>query len=92
LKEITTNDDTLFVSYSRYSNFEKCPFKYKKMYIDKIETFQDNEFSIFGTAMHSTIQDFVEKKYNKLLKENQINLNNMKLTKEIHSIVKRKKY
>lgn len=49
-----------YVSYSQYSTFSGCQQKFKLERIDKIGEYASNIHFIFGTAMHETIQDFLE--------------------------------
>lgn len=51
------------VSYSQYSMWSSCQHKYKLNYVDKIGIYESNIHFIFGTAMHETIQDFLEIMY-----------------------------
>lgn len=51
------------VSFSQYSMFESCGKKFKFNYIDKVGTKESNIHSVFGTAMHETIQDFLRVMY-----------------------------
>jgi len=49
-----------YVSYSQYANFESCPQKFKLQTLDKVGEYESNIHLVFGTAMHETIQDFLE--------------------------------
>lgn len=48
------------VSFSQFSNWFTCPFKWKLDYIDKLKTFEDNLIMSFGTAIHETIQHYLK--------------------------------
>lgn len=50
------------VSFSELKNWAFCPFYHKITYIDKIKSFLGNEYTAFGTAMHTVCE-------NKLLKK-----------------------
>ena len=52
------------VSYSQFSNWWSCPNKWKLDYIDKLKTFEDNLIMTFGTAIHETIQKYLQTLYN----------------------------
>ena len=52
------------VSYSQYSMWSSCPQQYKLNYIDKLGESSGNIHTIFGTAMHETIQHFLDVMYN----------------------------
>lgn len=49
------------VSFSQYSMWHSCPHQYKLAYIDKLGENSSNIHSIFGTAMHETLQNYLEK-------------------------------
>jgi len=53
------------ISYSELKNWVLCPFYHKLVNIDKLKGFKGNEYTAFGTAIHSVCES-------KLLKE-QIN-------------------
>jgi len=57
------------ISYSQISLFNKCQYAWQLKYIDKIKYFDQNINLIFGTAMHETIQDWLDVRYNKSAKE-----------------------
>ena len=44
------------VSYSEIKLWNECPFKHKLVYIDKISGFEGNEYTCFGTALHSVCE------------------------------------
>ena len=51
------------VSFSQYSTYTTCPQQYKLRYIDKLGESSANIHTIFGTAMHETIQHFLSVMY-----------------------------
>ena len=51
------------VSYSEVKIWKECAWKHKLMYIEKLKGFEGNEYTAFGTAIHSTYEKV-------LLKEN----------------------
>lgn len=51
------------VSFSQYSMYSSCPQQYKLNYIDKLGESSANIHTIFGTAMHETIQHFLSVMY-----------------------------
>ena len=57
------------VSYSQYSMWSSCPQQYKLNYIDKLGESSGNIHTIFGTAMHETIQHFLDVMYNVTMKQ-----------------------
>jgi len=44
------------VSYSEMKIWKECPWKHKLTYFDKIKSFEGNEYTAFGTAIHSTYE------------------------------------
>ena len=49
------------VSFSQYSMWHSCPQQYKLSYIEGLSESSSNIHSVFGTAMHETIQNYLEK-------------------------------
>ena len=48
------------ISYSEVKNWRECPWKHKLMYIDKIETYENNPYAEFGTIIHDTIESYLK--------------------------------
>jgi hypothetical protein len=66
------------VSYSQYGMYTTCQEQYKLNYIDKLGTSSANIHTIFGSAMHETIQHFLDVMYNVTKKQAlQLNLEQM---------------
>ena len=59
---MTTSNKT-HISYSELKDWAHCPHYRKKNWIEKVASFEGNEYTAFGTAIH----DVCEKK---LLREN----------------------
>jgi hypothetical protein len=49
------------VSFSQYSMWSSCPQQYKLAYIDGLSESTSNIHSVFGTAMHETLQHYLDK-------------------------------
>jgi hypothetical protein len=47
------------VSFSQYSMWSTCPQQYKLAYIDGLSESTSNIHSVFGTAMHETLQEYL---------------------------------
>ena len=45
------------ISYSQFAMWDKCPYTWKLNYVDKAETFKGNIYTLFGGAIHETIQN-----------------------------------
>jgi hypothetical protein len=44
------------ISYSEIRIWSECPYKHKLKYIDKVDGFKGNEFTLFGTVVHNTCE------------------------------------
>ena len=44
------------ISYSELKNWCHCPYYHKRINIDKIKVFDGNEYTAFGTALHSVCE------------------------------------
>ncbi|MCD6413177.1 MAG: PD-(D/E)XK nuclease family protein [Elusimicrobia bacterium] len=47
----------MYLSYSKLSAFERCPFYYKKIYIERVKLPPKKEFS-FGHSLHGALEKF----------------------------------
>ena len=52
------------ISYSQLSMYGDCPLRWKLNYVDKLRISESNIHLIFGTAMHETLQLYLEIMYN----------------------------
>ena len=57
------------ISYSQFSQWDKCPYMWKLNYVDKLTEFTDNIFTLFGTSMHEVLQEYMRVMYTKSIKE-----------------------
>ena len=57
------------ISYSQFSQWDKCPYTWKANYVDKAETFKGNIYTLFGSALHETIQAYFVCYYERTIKE-----------------------
>jgi hypothetical protein len=70
------------VSFSQYSMWSSCPHQYKLNYIDKLGESSSNVHTIFGTAMHETIQHYLSVMYGVSKKQaDEINMDRLLLEK-----------
>ena len=53
------------VSHSQFTTYNDCNLKWKLRYIDKLGTFVGNIHTLFGSAMHTVIQEYLSVMYNK---------------------------
>ena len=49
------------VSFSQYSMWSSCPLQYKLSYIDDLRQSSSNIHSVFGSAMHETLQEYLSR-------------------------------
>ena len=52
------------ISYSQLSMYGDCPLRWKLNYVDDLRIFESNIHLIFGTAMHTVLQTYLEVMYN----------------------------
>ena len=48
------------ISFSEFKIWNECAFKHKLVYIDGLKSFQGNEYTAFGTAMHHVCELYVQ--------------------------------
>ena len=65
-------------SYSQYSNFIKCEYRWKLDYLEGKRVYEDSINTCFGTVMHETIQEYIKILYTKDVKSaDEMNLKKM---------------
>ena len=47
------------ISFSELKNWKECPYRHKLVYIDKLPYFEGNEYTAFGTAIHSVCEEVI---------------------------------
>ena len=57
------------ISYSQFSQWDKCPWMWKLNYVDRLSVFTDNIHTLFGTSMHEVLQEYLKVMYTKSIKE-----------------------
>jgi hypothetical protein len=79
------------VSFSQYSMWSSCPQQYKLNYIDKLGESSGNIHTIFGSAMHETIQHYLSVMYGVSKKQaDEINLDKLLLERMKENFTKEK--
>ena len=53
------------ISYSQMSLFRSCPYRWKLQYKDRIKAFTSSIHTVFGTAIHETMQNYLTVMYEK---------------------------
>ena len=54
-----SEDEIKRISFSELKNWKECPHRHRLIYVDKLPGFQGNEFTAFGTAMHSVCENVI---------------------------------
>jgi len=52
------------VSYSQFSMWSSCPHKWYLTYVENKQPYQASIHTVFGTAFHETLQDYITVMYN----------------------------
>ena len=53
------------ISHSQFTTYNDCNLKWKLRYIDELSLFGGNIYTLFGSAMHTVIQEYLATMYNK---------------------------
>ena len=56
------------ISYSQFSLYAKCPRRWKFDYLDNLRVYEQTVHTIFGTAFHNTLQNYLTVMYNDSVK------------------------
>ena len=59
------------VSYSQFSQYYQCPHKWYLTYVRKLAPYQASVHALFGTAMHETVQEWLDVMYSVSIKKAQ---------------------
>jgi len=59
------------VSFSQFHQYYQCPHKWYLTYVRKLAPYQASIHALFGTAMHETMQEWLDKMYNVSVKKAQ---------------------
>jgi hypothetical protein len=64
---VESNPETkaINVSYSQYALWTKCPHAWKLAYIDKLSKYEGNLNTFLGSALHFTLQTYIDTLYKK---------------------------
>jgi len=57
------------ISYSQFSIYLQCPRKWELEYVQNLRQFEQSIHTIFGTAMHETLQNYLHVTYNQSAKK-----------------------
>jgi|TARA_B100001971_G_scaffold199522_1_gene210193 hypothetical protein len=53
------------ISHSQFTTYNDCNLKWKLRYVDELSLFGGNIYTLFGSAMHTVIQSYLNEMYNK---------------------------
>ncbi len=56
------------ISYSQLLLYSECPKHWQLNYIDKVSVFEPSIYLVFGSAMHTTLQTYLDTMYRKTIK------------------------
>jgi hypothetical protein len=54
-----TDKEIKRISFSELKNWKECPYRHKLIYVDKLKSFQGNEYTAFGTAIHRVCEEII---------------------------------
>jgi hypothetical protein len=57
------------ISYSQFGMWSQCPQRWKLNYVDNMRDFTGNIHTIFGSAIHTVIQEYLTTFFHKTIKE-----------------------
>ena len=57
------------ISHSQFTAYNECNLKWKLRYIDKLSLSGGNIHTLFGSAMHTVLQEYLTTMYNKSIVE-----------------------
>jgi hypothetical protein len=67
LDKVTKEDSS--VSYSQFSQFKNCPHQWYLRYVKKLGTYEPSIHTVFGTALHEVIQEWLTVMYEETVKK-----------------------
>lgn len=80
------------ISYSQFSMYLSCPHKWYLTYIKKLAPYQPSIHTVFGTAIHETIQKWITVMYEKSIKaSSELDLPSL-LVERLKKTYKKEKY
>ena len=76
------------ISYSQYAMYSTCPKHWELAYVKNLRTFSQSIHTIFGTAFHETLQNYLTVMFNESVKAaDEIDINKY-LADQMHSLYK----
>ena len=62
-------ENSKFISFSQLYMFTRCPHQWYLTYLKKLAPYSASIHATFGTALHETVQNWLEVLFNKTVKE-----------------------
>ena len=62
-KPILEKEDHKSISHSQYTIYKNCPYQWYLRYVEKIRPFTSSMNTVFGTAMHEVLQEYLRVMY-----------------------------
>jgi len=70
------------ISYSQFSMYSKCPKQWELAYVQNLREFRQSIHTLFGTAFHETLQEYLTVMYEQSAKKaDELDVNGMLLNK-----------
>lgn len=80
------------ISFSQFYTFNTCPHQWYLTYVKKLAPYQPSVHAVFGTALHETLQQWLDVAYNKTIKASmEMDLNSL-LLERIRKTFKKERY
>lgn len=57
------------ISYSQYSKWASCPYSWELKYINELSEFEHNIYLIFGSSIHTVMQEYLTVMYNESIRK-----------------------
>lgn len=80
------------ISFSQFYTYSTCPHQWYLTYVKKLAPYEPSIHALFGTALHETLQSWLEEMYTKTIKSSMdMDLNGL-LLERMKSTFKKEKY
>jgi len=66
--QLEEKNNMAHISYSQLSLYNECPKHWQLNYINKVSVFRPSIHLVFGSAMHTTLQTYLDTMYNSTIK------------------------
>ena len=91
-KVVDKDPSKKYVSYSQYSVWKQCPYRWNLTYKEKLFPFTSSIETVFGTAIHESVQHYLTLLYTQSIKaSNDLDIENYFSEKLMETYIKEKK-